>query len=159
MTPRLIRIILFAWALAVVAGLVLCVLILLLISRPEPISITKGSVHFSRVRWNSHEAIVITGNYPNFLGQIQGIGVRQIGRRFYLDQYVIRWHPLSRVSTHRDWPVVIELDDLPRGDYEVLYWTRDEGYVSAGEFKVPSRSAAAGTTKPRRSAVRSGAVP
>jgi hypothetical protein len=87
-------------------------------------------------KWNGTEAIVIHGNYPNYLGQIQGIGVSLEGRRFYLDQYIIKWHPLSRVFTHRDWPVVIELEHLPAGEYQVLYWTRDEGYILAGEFKV-----------------------
>jgi hypothetical protein len=113
--------------------------LLLFLSRPERVSITRGSIRMKEVSLDRERVIVLEGDPPNRLGQVQGLGLRREGRTIYLEQYVIRWHPFAELSTHRDWPAIVKADELPPGEYAVVYWNRDGGYLSAGNFTATGK--------------------
>jgi hypothetical protein len=112
---------------------------LLYLSKPERLGLVPGSLEMEQISLpKGNKGIALRSDAMNYLGQLQGIGVKFDfqTKKVFVDRYIVRWHPLSRLSTFNDWPIVIETQGLPPGQYEVLYWTSDKGYTSAGTFNV-----------------------
>jgi len=116
------------------------VLGLLWLSRPTRLGLTRGSVTVTSTTMGGEEVTVVDGNGINFLGQVQGVGLRpREGNEFLVEAYYLFWHPFAQLSTHREWPIVIPHDDLTPGTYTVRYWNRGFGYLTAGTFVVRER--------------------
>lgn len=109
------------------------------LSQPQRVGLPLNSVTMKEVLLPNGKGFFLDAHRMNYLGQIQGVAVRLNveKKQFLIDRYVVRWHPLSRFTTHSDFPVVIETKDLSPGKYEVLAWNRSEGYTSVGTFSVP----------------------
>jgi hypothetical protein len=143
-----------AWLLAVfsavaLVGVVLVSGFLLTLSKPRRLGFVPGTVKLTHSRLDGERAIVITGQYANLLGQIQGIGYDFKGNDIYLDRYVMLFHPLSGLTTHQDWPIVFAEKDLAPGRHEIFYWASERGYLSAGSFTVSPTTS--GPSTPTRS--------
>jgi hypothetical protein len=121
------------WVLAV--GLFWAVLFLI-VSKPEKVGFTPGSVKLTHAHLDGERVIVIDGNSANFLGQVQGIGYSFKGTNIFLDGFVVHFHPFSRLVTHQDWPLVFQEKGLAPGRYQVFYWSGERGYLPAGRFTV-----------------------
>jgi hypothetical protein len=126
-----------AWGLAAAMTVVACcAMLLLFVSKPEKFGFVPGSVKLRHAHLDGERAIVIDGNSPNFLGQVQGIGHHSNGTQIYLEGFVVHFHPLSAVLTHTDWPVVFLEKDMAPGHYQVFYWASGRGYLPAGGFTI-----------------------
>lgn len=120
------------------AVILIVFVVALRLSRPERVGLPRNAVEIKEVMLPNGKGILLTAHPMNYLGQIQGVGIKIDAekKRFLIDRYVVRWHPLSRFTTHNDFPVVIETKDLSPGRYEILAWNRSEGYLSIGTFQV-----------------------
>jgi hypothetical protein len=95
-------------------------IVILVLSKPEKLGLAPGSVKLTHGWLDGERVIVIDGNSANFLSKIQGIGVDFKGSNIYIQMFVIHLHPLSRLITHSDWPVLLQEKDLAPGQYEVF---------------------------------------
>jgi hypothetical protein len=126
-----------AWGLAAVSTVVaFWAALFLFVSKPERFGFVPGSVKLTHAHLDGERAIVIDGNSPSFLGQVQGIGYHFNGRQIFLEGFVTHFHPLSAVVTHTDWPIVLRERDMAPGQYQVFYWASGRGYLSAGQFTI-----------------------
>jgi hypothetical protein len=106
------------------------------LSKPRRISYVQGSITLHQASFGRNGVVIIEGSDPISMGQIQGSGIEFIGHKIFVQQYAIVWNPLSELSVHQEWPIVIFKDALDPGFYEVYYWNRARGYISAGKFTV-----------------------
>lgn len=116
--------------------------LLFIVSKPERLGCAPGSVKLRRARLDGKPVLVVEGQNANYVGQVHGIGITWDGNKVYLEQYVVRWHPFSRLTTHAEWPLLIPLTGLSPDTYEVFYWNRWQGYLSVGRFDVSAKDSA-----------------
>ena len=111
---------------------------LMMVGRPQFGSISVINTTFEQFLANEKPYLAVRGQDGSPVGQIQEIS-------YYLDpnakiikvyRYSIGLNPFSEVFSHRRWPLIIDLEPMPEGDYEVQYLEEGE-YRVAGRFTKP----------------------
>jgi hypothetical protein len=123
-------------ALAIVGGILLAGLLASMTPTVWPI--TPGSLKVSKVKVLGQDYVMIDGDGINQLGQMQSIDVDfdDASKRIFVNRYIIRWNPFTKITVNNQWPVFYPLGSLKPGTYSVVYKTK-EGEATAGSFEVP----------------------
>lgn len=130
------------WQLAVLlivlASVLVMFFVLTILGQPQYGSISIINTTFEQILVNEKPHLAVRAQSGSPVGQIQEIS-------YYLDpnakiikvyRYSIGFNPFSEVFSHRRWPLIIDLEPMPAGDYEVQYLEEGE-YRVAGRFTKP----------------------
>ena len=115
--------------------LLILTIIFIFVSTPRRIGISPDSCS---LKISSEFGGIFVSRYAfNALGQIQGVGfnLHPIDKKIYIDGYVIKWQPLSKIKTHSDFPLFIGTTNFEPGKYSFFVWDGHE-YSSIGELPI-----------------------
>jgi hypothetical protein len=109
---------------------------LLTISRPAYSSLKPESIKFTRVEVDGKVYVLFEGEPSSPTAQIQArctlVDVDSKTIRIYA--YRMIWHPLSKVFSHQNWPIIQDLTPLPTGEYSIVCLVNGE-YREIGVVK------------------------
>ena len=102
-------------------------LFFLLIERP----LTKGSIHAQCIDINNRKYLIISGDSSNYNSQFQSIvwNMDYNNRTIQIKEYWVRICPNMHGPFHNDWPIVIDINDMLKGDIMIKYNSLEEKNV------------------------------
>lgn len=123
-------------ALATLGGVLLAGLFSFMTPKSWPI--TPGTLKATKVKVDGRDFVMVDGEGINQLGQIQSIAMDfdDTAKKIFVNRYLTRWNPFTKITVNNQWPVVFSLEGLKPGKYSVVYTTKG-GEAVAGTMEVP----------------------